>query len=96
MFGEIIFLCRVIEADIPHFIIHAIHGYHAISDLGDLLQVIAGAGADFSEENIFTCPAPQCHADLVDQLICIVQVLLFRRVLRITQCGCSPWNDGDL
>ena len=49
------------------------------------VQIILRTGRDLREENIFAGSSSQCHADLIIQLIGIIQILFFRCILRISQ-----------
>ena len=67
-----------------------------LRNAGDLLEVVLCAGRHLMEEDVFTGPSAKRHAYLVKQLVCIVQVLLFRRVLRIPEGSNTTRNNSNL
>ena len=76
-------------------LVHTICGYHAIGNAGNLLQIVGGAGRNFSEENLLGSSSTQGHTNLVVQLIGIIQILFSGGILCVSQCCRTARNDGN-
>jgi hypothetical protein len=57
----------------PHALAHAVHRHQALSDLGDLLDVVGRTCRYLPEKQLFTHSTTQCSADHILELLFAVQ-----------------------
>lgn len=74
-----------VEADISDFLIHTVMNNLGVSALRHFLQIILCASCDATEKDLLGNTSTQCHAHAIEELLCSIQILLFRQILRIAQ-----------
>ena len=66
--GEVVFLIVVI-AEVGKFIAHTQIGHHAVSTLGDALQIVERTAGDMAEEHFLCGTSGQRCTDFVEHLL---------------------------
>ena len=84
------------KADKSNVFAHSIDADQLLCDLGDLLDVVRGAGSNFVEEDVFGDAAAKGNTNHVDELFPSVKVELLRQVLGKSERAFSSWNDSNL
>ena len=75
----------VIETDVLQFIAHSVVSHHGVRLFGSTLKVVEGTGGGLIQEQLLGSTSAQERTELVENMILVGQLPLFRQIPRSTQ-----------